>query len=794
MAGFVTWIELQFRDKFSQGLGFASKGITGLKTSLESLARDRFGFDNAASQMSMMAMNTRDVQATFTDFAQKPKELLMAFEDNLAPVKTVMNEANARNGDLAESLDFIKQSALSFSQAHRFSTDQYLDNVYQMIGAGLNVNQSIAGTEQALKLARATMGTTSEAVSLLADMYNNMGDKTNTGDLEKMRQEMGRLSDVIAMTQNAFKITNLGQLNDGLKYGVPYANAYKISIEQLSTVIGQLNNTGLAGTLAGTGFKSMVSQMSRAERKIGFEVVLTDSGGMDLIATIGNMKDRFNELSRSAGVQKTTDMFQRAFGAEAFGAVSNLMTQFDDLKKNYTTIQNSLGTTENAYTLMADTVSTKLQIIEQREDALKIKVGELAKEASLMGMSFKGSLLTIQEELMKTPVGQTFAVWGYHISGAGNAVFGFASATLTMVSQILMIASITGHAKGIVGLFTNSIRVLGSSLMFVTGGITKFVVGTGMMIASQLGLIPAVTATASAEYAAAVATWAWLGPVLLIIAAVALLALGGYLLVKNWDTVKAFFVNLWGQVVKIFKGAWDFIWNNLLNNKYIQTALAVFLPFIGLPVLIIKNWKSISGFFVNLWTGVVSFFKQIPGFFAGVFQAVANNKYIQLAFSVMAWPVTLPMTIIKNWSGIVTFFKNLFSEIATQILKPFKLVDEFIDKISGKKNGKLKGKPALSLKTSLETVPSFDSGVRNFSGGLAYVHRDELLELPEGSNVYNRNETRKILSGSLSPVGSDSGKTINITIHIDKITDRIEEIKRLKDFVDLLANVSGVQI
>jgi phage-related protein len=97
------------------------------------------------------------------------------------------------------------------------------------------------------------------------------------------------------------------------------------------------------------------------------------------------------------------------------------------------------------------------------------------------------------------------------------------------------------------------------------------------------------------------ATW----PILAIIAAVALLAGGVYFLVKNWDSVAGFFSGLWEKVKGAFSAAWDWIKNLLFGTSdWILGAVAVFMPIVGIPALIIKHWDKIKEFFSGLWEGV----------------------------------------------------------------------------------------------------------------------------------------------------------------------------------------------
>jgi len=120
------------------------------------------------------------------------------------------------------------------------------------------------------------------------------------------------------------------------------------------------------------------------------------------------------------------------------------------------------------------------------------------------------------------------------------------------------------------------------------------------------------------------------GPMGLIIAGVAALAVGVVLLIQNWDKVSAFFVNLWNVVKEAFQSAIAFIkdifgkvvawmWE---NAEYLALALG---PVASAAVLIIKNWDQIREFFQKLWADVVGFFTNARDKIAAAIQSIHDN-------------------------------------------------------------------------------------------------------------------------------------------------------------------------
>jgi hypothetical protein len=69
-----------------------------------------------------------------------------------------------------------------------------------------------------------------------------------------------------------------------------------------------------------------------------------------------------------------------------------------------------------------------------------------------------------------------------------------------------------------------------------------------------------------------------------------------------WNAIPGFFSGLWDKVKGAFSAAWEWIKNLLFGTSdWILGAVAIFMPIVGIPALIIKHWDAIKQFFVNLW-------------------------------------------------------------------------------------------------------------------------------------------------------------------------------------------------
>lgn len=776
MGNFVTSIELYFQDNFSSGFTKAGMLLRGMKDNLEDFATRGKVFDDVAAKLTIMTQSVQNVANMFGNLVDEPRKLAMGIEDGMAMVNSLLTE-NVSKGltgaaiTTKEAYDMIKNEALSFSKDYVISADEFIKSSYSMISAGLDTGQALSATSQSVLLAKATMGDASDAANLLADLYNNMGDKVRAP-----KQEFERLSDVLTMTQNLFKIDGLGQLSEGLKYGIPTANAFGISIEQLSAAIGQLNTSGIAGSMAGTTFSAMLSRMSVASGKIGFEIVSDESGGMDLIATLQNAKNAYLNLQESIGSQETANLFLKAFGQEAFKGVSNLMTGMDSLSKSLADIETASqegGFTLETYNKITDTTSNRLILLQNRKDVLKSKMGELMRQTNVMGISFNSAILSMQEKLLDSKFGQGFAILSMNIANIGKGMFNAMAQGMQFTASLMTVVSLASKGGAVASLAGNFVK-LGSAA-----------IGVGKSFIMSL---PAVFSFNSAFL-----------PIAGIIIGIIAIGTAVFFIIKYWKPISEFFKKIFEQI----KGAFSNLWNGILNNKLIQVALSIFTPFIGIPILIIKNWNKISGFFSGLWGGIVKGFKSFIDF---------TTKFIE--------------SLMNRFKLIPTFIKDIFESVFSFIMKPFEKINNFIAGLfgKGKKVGETLSKGINSdnsMKTSVEKnlektsklLPKSDakegpfstltlSGKRIMSTLSSGVLSENSLEKSINDKFSNVNTSLPKNKGAVNNIkninnnekSSNNNPIYNFHINTNSLVGDVKELQSAKDFIYVLANMCGVTI
>ena len=624
MNGFVTTVKLSFQDAFSPGMKSARTSFAGMKGALDKIGANSEMLQ-LSSQMSMATSMTEPLRQNLDRALSVPSRKAAEVESAMAAVHAVLNEGNAINGDVAASYDAVRASALNWaagithgSMEATASADQFVETTYQMVSAGLDTANAIKATESAMVVATATMGDTVDAAGLITDIYANMGG------------EIGNIGDVLARTQAQFKFPNLGTLTGGLSESMAVAQQFGVELPQLTAAIGMLNNAGIAGTKAGTSFKNMLVQLPRAAEKLGFEVLTTADGALDLEGSLKNLQGALGVFPDSVS---QASAIADAFGTEAAPAIAAIVGDLKGYSGAVGDITAANGEATAMAFRMSDTYEDSAARLANVTSVWQTKIGTSTNKTKRFFNDMAAGSLRALTPLLETPIGGFVSGVGSAMALAAQKGLGFFGSALQVGSQLALLASTAQSAGGFIALFRNSLSLFKAPFLMVSGGLKK-VVTSSRGLSKALVVKTAATLKANvANWAFASSMWAAAGPVLLIIGLVALVAAGAYLLIKHWDKVRVFFVNLWTGIAGFFKRAWDWIKITIMGaSDWVLAAVAVFAPFIGMPALLIKHWAAIGAFFVELWDWVRSGVRQLINWAGGIvdkflapFRAVSNG-------------------------------------------------------------------------------------------------------------------------------------------------------------------------
>lgn len=314
------------------------------------------------------------------------------------------------------------------------------------------------------------------------------------------------------------------------------------------------------------------------------------SNGRDLLATLTQLTARAKAFLNSAEGQARI--------ATVFTALRSILTSVAALVPTVaaavTNFATSAASADGATSPLADTLNVTGTVM-----------GFLAQHAGTLGELLPylaGGFLVFKATQAAGNVATAASIPLTMAKIASELRLSVALRAHTAALQANTVATRSGTAAGATDTATQNAGLLAR---------TRAIAVLGAQKAAQLAMNIATKIGTAANWLMAASTWAALGPVLLVIAAIALLAVGIYFLWTRCETFRKIVTRAFEIVWGAIKVGWQWV------RKNWPLLLAMLTGPIGLAVLAItKNWGRITSMFARfraglsgLWSGLKSGFR-----------------------------------------------------------------------------------------------------------------------------------------------------------------------------------------
>ncbi len=212
-----------------------------------------------------------------------------------------------------------------------------------------------------------------------------------------------------------------------------------------------------------------------------------------------------------------------------------------------------------------------------------------------------------------------------------------------------------------------------------------------------------------------------------------------------------------GTLVQVFMAVFNFISGIVLGVlSFIYNG--IFLPiFNAIAGVVMWLWNSIIS---PVWEAIKAGIGIVGAVVSGVWGAIVNTA--QSVFNGIRSVFQRAVDIVKSiWNGVSGFFSGIWDGLKTGAGKivdiisgPFKTAFNKIADFWNGTAGKLSFRapdwvPGLGGKGfDMPKIPKMHVGAENFGGGLAYVHKGEVLaNLPKGTDVIPAHRAESMLGG-----------------------------------------------
>jgi TP901 family phage tail tape measure protein len=413
--------------------------------------------------------------------------------------------------------------------------------------------------------------------------------------------QMPRVADVLTKGFTTAN-TNLEMLGQTMEYVGPVARAAGMSLEESVAMAGLLGNAGIQANKAGTTLRAMLLRLSSpvtgakaALRELRIEV--TDLSGN--VRSLPTLLSEVAEATAGLGTGEQLQYLKRIFGEEPAAGMAQLIRDSGAgrLREYLAIVQDNAGAAQQTANIRAD---NEVGDVEQLRSAWA-DVGITINDA--VSPSIRS--LTQQLTSMVRGIGAwlaehpTLTKWLFLSIAALLALITAVGGLMIAVAGVLAPLMLTRFMLGMLG-------IQGLGFMKILGGLATAIRVVG--VALRFLLIAG-------------------GPIVWLIRLIAFLA---FLVYRNWEPIKAFFLDIWSRIQTAFAGGLRGIGGLLMDwsplgwlYKAFSGVLRWFgieLPdtFSGFGAMIIDGlWRGLTNQFPRLRDWMLSLGDMMPGWLKG---------------------------------------------------------------------------------------------------------------------------------------------------------------------------------
>ena len=328
-------------------------------------------FDKIRQSAAKVGKDVEALGKKFTNYLTLPLTGLGALAVNeFARFESAMSKVQATTQATSSEMMVLTAKARELGKSTIYSAEDVAEAMNYMAMAGWDTSQIIDGLGGVLDLAAASGGDLATVSDIVTDALTAFG--LGASDTTKFVDLLAN----VARTAN----TNVELLGESFKYVAPVSASLGISAEQTALALGLLANNGIKGSQAGTTLRTALNQLikpsteaAKLMKQYGIAVQTADDGSVDLMATIGSLKQGISGLSREQQAQVISTLV----GTEAMSGMMALINSSEaDVNKLTEATTNYSGSAKEMAEIMNNNLKGNLNKLKSAFSELLIVVGE----------------------------------------------------------------------------------------------------------------------------------------------------------------------------------------------------------------------------------------------------------------------------------------------------------------------------------------------------------------------------------------------------------------------------------
>ncbi|MCG3359332.1 phage tail tape measure protein [Neisseria meningitidis] len=592
---------------------------------------------DAATRSATMMYTARGIADTTRNVLAAPVSAYAQSETASTDLRAAMMDSSGKVGKDFQEIDGL---ATRLGDKLPGTTADFKNLMTMLLRQGLSAKTVLGGTGEAAALLAVQLKKTPEEA---AEMAAKLQDATRgtEKEMEAIMDQVQRLYYAGTDSNNILgAFTSLSPALDTLKI------KGKAAMEQMSPLIGMLDQAGLSGEKSGNALRKVFTRMmntakvGKAAKAAGIQLDFTNGKG-----EFGGFENMYKQLAKlkSLSTEKRLKLLQSIFGDDS-ETLQALNTMIEKGKEGY------------------DQFSKKLEAQASLRQRVNDQLGTLANLWDAASGTFTNFLAKMGESV--APQLKELTKW---IGGINEKLSDWAAKNPQTAAAVMKTAAV-------IGVLLTAVVGIGAALsaLLIPIALSKFAFfslfgGMGKAAGGALGLAGTLLklggslAAFGAKALVFLATnpFGW-----------AILAVGALVMLwRNWDTVKFALISGWEWIQKTFEE------NPILN---------IVIPFIGLARLIVNNWGTIARFFSGLWDDIKAVWNAGADYVGGVISRIGARFSAGLAV-IGGYIRALPLVqwFSDKFGAVLNFLQGLgasFLETGKNLIQS--LIDGFTSKLA----------------------------------------------------------------------------------------------------------------
>lgn len=647
------------------------------------------------------------------------------FEKSMSNVRAVADASDEEFSDLTETAKLLGRTTL-------YTATEVADGMTEVAKAGWSAKDITVGMEGILNAAMASGESIEDVATITANAITSF--KGLNGEMGLTAGDAQKVADILTYAANA-TTTDVMEIGNAFQYVAPSAASMGFNIEETTTAIAAMASAGIEGSVAGTTLKSTLTNLVKPKvqktlEDLGVEVTDQKGNFLSLNEIIGNMRDGFADLTQE-------EKLYYAYSIAGKTGQSGLLQLLSFSSDAYNELSDSMyaagGTSEDTAKIMGDNLEGKILLFKSALEGLAIEITEdiLPKLTELVD---KGTELVTAFTEMDPEQQDMILKWVAFAAALGPV--------LSILGKIVSFASAVG------GLVANLSMIGGAATAgagAAAAGGAGAAVGAGGAAAGGAGAAAAGAATGFS---------ALLGPLLLIVGAVALV-------IARFDdfkaTIEAVKENCSGTFDKVGEAFGRFVGS---FAPYITVLGGALNGFADLVVAVFDGLLNSAGFtllvqgIADFATGIIDILTGINEWLTGIFLGDWDMAF-QGMYEIVFGAGELISGVIEGLFGLIGSLASAVKGVGDWASEKW---GQFTSWASGDTEGNA-------------------SGTNNFAGGLTRINEQggEIVNLPSGTQIIPHDLARNQIGNSYGSTVTITGNTFTVRedADIDRITDAL---------------------